>query len=175
MFRMTRKAASRVKRAFRVMVESESSNGNSPRVVLRRYIAPEIDELTGDPQFELSRDPDAPVTWDELTGTWEDYDGTTFENIDVPELLLAKSQVYLECDVPALVSDADDFGSRLDKELTGEPYKKIRVFLFDGPIYPMATDIMFVEYDGHLSPYKIISLRKIASKYKLDLERVDRG
>ena len=166
-----------VRRAFRKLVENQSSLDESSSITIRRYTVPNLDELTGDPKFVV-QGVGAPegveITWDMLTRDWNEYTGT-WDDVDYESLLVRESQVYLECKVPVLMSDSDDYRAKFDPQYTGELNKRIRIYVPDGPIYPMTTDVIFANYNGSFDPYKVISLRKMNGKYQLDLERIDRG
>lgn len=82
---------------------------------------------------------------------------------------------YVDFRFPATVSEFNEYSSRIDREWTGELFKKIVVFIPITQVSIFPTDIFIVTYGNIPSPYKVVSQRDFNGRWRIDLERVDRA
>lgn len=133
MFNGMRSASSRAKHLMREVMDAQEMF-----VTFRRYINPQIDQLTGDPV---------------------NTSGNSFSDYSIS----------------AFISDTDDYASKIDRDWTGSITKKLRVFVYDNIFIPLDTDIIFIDYSGGVYPYRIFGMRKLNSRWQIDVERIDRA
>lgn len=133
MFNGMRSASGLGKKLMREVMDAQEMT-----VVFRRYIDPQIDQLTGDPISTSGND-------------------------------------FTDYSIAAFVSDTDDYSSKIDRDWTGDITKRLRVYVYDSVFIPAVTDVLFIDYSGGLFPYRIFGIRKLNSRYQIDVERIDRA
>lgn len=82
---------------------------------------------------------------------------------------------YVDYSIAATVSDADDYSSKVDREWTGDLFKRLKIYVFDGLFVPTNTDVVFVDYNGGVFPYRIFNMRRFGSRWQIEVERIDRA
>lgn len=101
--------------------------------------------------------------------TGSDVDDLTGDPID------PQSRTYIEYKIPCQISDVDDYRAKRDFEYTGDTIRQIRVFISDqNRIYPLESDVFYVEYGGENNWYTPIAIRNLGRRLQIDLKRLDR-
>lgn len=97
-----------------------------------------------------------------------DIDELTGDPVD------ASSRSCTQYKVPILISETEDYRSKVDSEYTNELIKNIRVLMSpQNRVLPSDEDIFVVKYGGTERSYRAISIKWIGNRIQIDLKEID--